>query len=95
VDSDGDGEGVLFGGFLEAEDQGRFVDGFAELLGLFGAARKVVGGFGEKDGLDWCEWCDLAGACYLSRTLAPSATALSITKRHCFRLSSNDAVERI
>jgi hypothetical protein len=62
VDSDGDGEGVLFGGFLEAEDQGRFVDGFAELLGLFRAAGKVVGGFGKEDGLRWCKLCDLARA---------------------------------
>jgi len=51
VDSNGDGEGVLFGGFLEAENEWRFVDGLAELLGLLRAAGEVVGGFGEEDGL--------------------------------------------
>ena len=95
VDSDGDREGVLFGGFLEAENEWRFVDGFAEFLRLFGAAGEVVGGLREEDGLDWCELYVFAVAFHLSRTLAPSATALSITKRHCFKLSSNDAVEQI
>jgi hypothetical protein len=51
VDPDGDGEGVLFGGFLEAEDQGWFIDGLAELLWLFGTAGEVIGGFGEEDSL--------------------------------------------
>ena len=55
MDSHGDGKGVLFGGFLEAEDEWRFVDGFAEFLRLFGAAGEVVGGLREEDGLDWCE----------------------------------------
>ena len=86
---------MLFGGFLEAEDEWRFVDGFAEFLRLFGAAGEVVGGLREEDGLDWCELYVFAVAFHLSRTLASSATALSITKRHCFKLSSNDAVEQI
>jgi hypothetical protein len=55
VDPDGDGKGVLFGGFLQSQDQGRLVDGFAEFLRFFGAAGKIVGGLREKDGLDWCE----------------------------------------
>jgi hypothetical protein len=62
VDTDRDGKGVLFGRFLEAENKWRFVDGLAELLGLFGTAGEVVGGLGEEDGLRSCELCDLARA---------------------------------
>jgi len=54
VDSNGDGERVLFGGFLEAENQWRFVDGLAEFLRLFRASGEVVGGFREEDGLECC-----------------------------------------
>lgn len=42
---------MLFGGFLEAEDEWRFVDGLAELLGLFGAAGEVVCGLRKEDSL--------------------------------------------
>jgi hypothetical protein len=51
VDAYRDGERVLLGQLLEAEDEDRLVDGCAELEGLLGAMADVVGGLWEEDGL--------------------------------------------
>lgn len=48
MDADVDGQLVLFGGFEQALDEFRVVDGFAEFKGRVGV--DVVCGFGQEEG---------------------------------------------
>lgn len=52
VDTDRDGKRVLLGQILETQDEGRLVDGRAELEGLLRALADVVCGLWQEDDLE-------------------------------------------
>ena len=52
MDTDRDGKRVLLGQFLETENEGRLVNGCAELEGLLRALADVVGSLWQKDSLE-------------------------------------------
>ena len=52
MDADRDGKRVLLGQLLETDNEGRLVDGRAELERLFRALADVVSSLWQKDGLE-------------------------------------------